>query len=106
MAELFDKDCDIVLELETFIHCFRESVYFPRVYIVLVPSKRTAKASFYIFMTKVRTQRHINREKVRKRTTSLFKKMNELAQIADAKIYFVMNRNERFQIYKSTDQPE
>ena len=32
--------------------------------------------------------------------------MNELAQIADAKIYFVMNRNERFQIYKSTDQSE
>ena len=32
--------------------------------------------------------------------------MNELAQIADAKIYFVMDRNERFQIYKSTDQPE
>ncbi len=30
--------------------------------------------------------------------------MNELAQIADAKIYFVMNRNERYQIYKSTDQ--
>ncbi len=32
--------------------------------------------------------------------------MNELAQIADAKIYFVMDRNERFQIYKSTDQLE
>ena len=55
-------------------------------------------------MTKVRIQRHIDREKVRKRTKSLFKKMNELTQIANAKIYFVMNRNERFQIYKSTDQ--
>ena len=32
--------------------------------------------------------------------------MNELTQITDAKIYFVMNRNERFQIYKSTDQLE
>ncbi len=32
--------------------------------------------------------------------------MNELTQIANAKIYFVMNRNERFQIYKSTDQFE
>ena len=31
--------------------------------------------------------------------------MNELTQIADAKIYFVMDRNEKFQIYKSTDQP-
>jgi hypothetical protein len=56
-------------------------------------------------MAKVRTQRHIDREKARKRTKSLFKKMNELAQIADAKIYFVMDRNERYQIYKSTDQP-
>jgi hypothetical protein len=32
--------------------------------------------------------------------------MNELTQIVNAKIYFVMNRNERFQIYKSTDQFE
>ena len=32
--------------------------------------------------------------------------MNELTQIANAKIYFVMNRNERYQIYKSTDQFE
>ena len=30
--------------------------------------------------------------------------MNELTQIANAKIYFVINRNERYQIYKSTDQ--
>jgi hypothetical protein len=56
-------------------------------------------------MAKVRTQRHIDREKARKRTKSLLKKMNELAQIADAKIYFVIDRNERYQIYKSTDQP-
>ncbi len=32
--------------------------------------------------------------------------MNELTQITNAKIYFIMNRNERFQIYKSTDQFE
>ncbi len=32
--------------------------------------------------------------------------MNELTQIMNAKIYFVMNRNERYQIYKSTDQLE
>ncbi len=55
-------------------------------------------------MIKVKTQRHINWEKVRKWTKSLFKKMNELTQITNAKIYFIMNRNERFQIYKSTDQ--
>ncbi len=30
--------------------------------------------------------------------------MNELTQIVNAKIYFVMNRNKRYQIYKSTDQ--
>ncbi len=55
-------------------------------------------------MTKVRTQRHIDREKVRKRTKSFLKKINELTQIANAKIYFVIDRNERYQIYKSIDQ--
>ncbi len=32
--------------------------------------------------------------------------MNELTQITNAKIYFIMNRNKRLQIYKSTDQFE
>ncbi|KAK3169321.1 hypothetical protein OEA41_008704 [Lepraria neglecta] len=56
-------------------------------------------------MAKVRTQRHIVREKARKRTKSLFKKANELAQIADADIYIVINRGGKYQIYRSNDQP-
>ncbi len=55
-------------------------------------------------MAKVRTQRHIVREKARKRTKSLFKKANELAQIADANIYIVVDRSGKYQIYRSTDQ--
>ncbi len=52
MAELFDKDCDIVLQLEAsrkkaaFIHCFRESVYFPRIYIAIVASKKNGQSIF------------------------------------------------------------
>lgn len=56
-------------------------------------------------MAKVRTQRHIIREKARKRTKSLFNKANELAQIADANIYIVVDRSGKYQIYRSTDQP-
>ena len=56
-------------------------------------------------MAKIRIERHIVREKARKRTQSLFRKANELAQIADANIYVVINRNDKYQIYKSTDQP-
>ncbi len=58
-----------------------------------------------VLMAKIRTERHIVREKARKRTQSLFRKANELAQIADANIYVVINRNDKYQIYKSTDQP-
>ncbi len=110
MTELFDKNCDIVLQLETFrkrwhsFTAFENRFIFQEYILSLWLQKRTIKASFYIFMTKVRTQRHINQEKVRKRTKSFFKKMNELTQIANAKIYFVMNRNERYQIYKLIDQ--
>ncbi len=56
-------------------------------------------------MAKIRTQRHIVREKARKRTKSLFRKANELAQIADANIYVVIARSGKYQIYRSTDQP-
>ena len=56
-------------------------------------------------MAKIRTQRHIIREKARKRTKSLFRKANELAQIADANIYLVIDRSGKYQIYKSTDEP-
>jgi len=55
MAELFDKDCGIVLQLEAFrkeaasIHCFRESVYFSRVYIAIVaPKKNGQSISLYL----------------------------------------------------------
>jgi len=56
-------------------------------------------------MAKVRTEKHIVREKARKRTKSLFKKANELALITNAQVYLVINRNAKYQIYKSTDQP-
>lgn len=56
-------------------------------------------------MARVRTQRHAIREKARKRTKNLFKKANELAQIADANVYIIVNRGGKYQIYRSTDQP-
>ena len=56
-------------------------------------------------MAKFRTQRHIVREKARKRTKSLFRKANELAQITDANVYVVIDRSGKYQVYRSTDEP-
>ena len=68
--------------------------------------KETIISFFSVLMTKIRTERHIVREKARKRTQSLFRKANKLTQIADANIYVVINRNDKYQIYKSTGQLE
>ena len=55
MTELFDKKCDIVLQLKTFkkemtfIHCFQEFIYFSRVYIVIATSKKNDQSiSLYL----------------------------------------------------------
>ena len=45
------------------------------------------------------------REKFRKRSSSFFRKANELAQLAEAQIYVVILRNNRYYTYKSTEQP-
>ena len=55
-------------------------------------------------MAKPRTQQHSVREKARKRTKSLFRKANELAQLTDANVYVVIGRNGKLQIYRSTNQ--
>ena len=80
--------------------------HFLEVYIAIVAPKRTVKVSLCLhLMARIRTQRHAIREKARKRTKNLFKKVNELAQIADANVYIIVNRGGKYQIYRSTDQP-
>lgn len=61
---------------------------------------------FSVLMMKIRTEQHIVWKKVWKQTQSLFRKTNELTQIADANIYIIINHNDKYQIYKSTDQLE
>lgn len=44
------------------------------------------------------------REKLRKRRTNLFKKANELAQMTNSKIYIVVQHDDKYHTYKSTEE--
>ena len=44
------------------------------------------------------------REKVRKRRTNLFKKANEWAWMIDSKLYIVVQHDDEYHIYKSTEE--
>ena len=44
------------------------------------------------------------REKLRKRRTNLFKKANELARMTNSKIYIVVQHDDKYHTYKSTEE--
>ena len=44
------------------------------------------------------------REKLRKRRTNLFKKANELARMTNSKIYIVVQYDDKYHTYKSTEE--
>ncbi|KAL8832510.1 MAG: hypothetical protein Q9191_000237 [Dirinaria sp. TL-2023a] len=44
------------------------------------------------------------REKLRKRRTNLFKKANELARMTNSKIYVVVQHDDKYYTYKSTEE--
>ena len=52
-----------------------------------------------------RTNQRVVREKFRKRSSSWFRKGNELAQMTGADIYIVIRQGNKYYTYKSTDQP-
>ena len=56
-------------------------------------------------MANHQNKRRIVREKFRKRSSSFFRKANELSQVAEADIYVVIRRDDKYYIYKSTDRP-
>lgn len=67
--------------------------------------QKVAKLFNCLLMAKVRTQRHIDREKARKRSKSLVYKAHELGRIPIVKVYLVIERGGKIDRYKSTDQP-
>ena len=44
------------------------------------------------------------REKLRKRRTNLFKKANELARMTNSKVYMVVQHDNKYHTYKSTEE--
>jgi len=52
-----------------------------------------------------RSDRRAVREKFRKRSSSWFRKGNELAQVTGADIYIVIRHGNKYYTYKSTDRP-
>ena len=54
-------------------------------------------------MTIVKSERLL-REKLRKRRTNLFKKANELARMTSSKIYVVVQHDDKYYTYKSTEE--
>ena len=52
-----------------------------------------------------RSDRRAVREKFRKRSSSWFRKGNELAQMTGADIYIVIRHGNKYYTYKSTDRP-
>ncbi|KAL2056580.1 hypothetical protein ABVK25_002974 [Lepraria finkii] len=55
-------------------------------------------------MARVKKDRRL-REKFRKRQTNLFKKANDLAWMTESKIYIVVQHDDKFHTYKSTQEP-
>jgi SRF-type transcription factor (DNA-binding and dimerisation domain) len=56
-------------------------------------------------MATQRNRRRAVREKFRKRSSSWFRKGNELAQMTGADIYIVICHGNKYYTYKSTDRP-
>ena len=62
------------------------------------------KAQQYsVSMAIVKSERLL-REKLRKRRTNLFKKANELARMTNSKIYIVVQHDDKYHTYKSTEE--
>ncbi len=58
---------------------------------------------YQVNMAIVKSERLL-REKLRKRRTNLFKKANELARMTNSKIYIVVQHDDKFHTYKSTEE--
>ena len=58
---------------------------------------------YQVNMTIVKSERLL-REKLRKRRTNLFKKANELTRMINSKIYIVVQHDDKFHTYKSTEE--
>ena len=53
----------------------------------------------------IRNKTKVLNKQFRKRSGSVFRKVNQLWLLTEARIYLVMCQNEQVYIYKSTDQP-
>ena len=62
------------------------------------------KAQQYSASMAIVKSERLLREKLRKRRTNLFKKANELARMANSKIYIVVQHDDKYHTYKSTEE--
>jgi len=63
------------------------------------------KSQDHLKMARVKKDRRL-REKFRKRKINLFKKANELAWMTESKIYIVVQHDDKYHTYKSTEEPK
>ncbi len=57
----------------------------------------------HLKMTKVMNERWLQ-EKFRKRKTNVFKKVNELTWMTESKIHIIIQHNDKYHTYKSTEK--
>jgi len=57
----------------------------------------------HLKMTRVTNERRL-REKFRKRKTNVFKKANELAWMTESKVHIIIQHNDKYHTYKSTEE--
>ena len=62
------------------------------------------KAQQYSASMTIMKSERLLREKLRKWKTNLFKKANELARMINSKIYIVVQHDDKYYIYKSTEE--
>lgn len=62
------------------------------------------KSQDHLEMARAKKDRRL-REKFRKRKTNLFKKANELAWMTESKIYIIVQHDDKYHTYKSTEEP-
>jgi len=65
---------------------------------------RHQKAQQYSASMAIVKSERLLREKLRKRRTNLFKKANELARMTNSKIYIVVQHDDKYHTYKSTEE--
>ncbi len=57
----------------------------------------------HLKMTRVTNERRL-REKFRKRKKNVFKKANELAWMTESKVHIIIQHNDKYHTYKSTEE--